>query len=185
MPAGLTPEMEITGQSTPHVSAYFNKGIVAAQWVSRALAAEPKNSKFKDLVAKPGDPLRDELSGLLRPNILSLLANAKKKNNKIFAALYELNDVELIGALTAFGTDCNLILANGAFKDNTPGHNDENNAVRAQLKTQINVFDRIVKKGHFGHNKFVVFGNKSCRISSVSFWGMCCNFVVEWEVEIR
>lgn len=155
--SGLTPEMEITGQSTPHVSAYFNKGIVAAQWVSRALAAEPKNSKIKDLVAKPGDPLRDELSGLLRPNILSLLANARKENNKIFAALYELNDVELIGALTAFGTDCNLILANGAFKDNTPGHNDENSAVRAQLKTQINVFDRIVKKGHFGHNKFVVF----------------------------
>jgi hypothetical protein len=108
--SGLTPEMEITGQSTPHVSAYFNKGIVAAQWVSRALAAEPKNSKIKDLVAKPGDPLRDELSGLLRPNILSLLANARKENNKIFAALYELNDLELIGALTAFGTDCNLIL---------------------------------------------------------------------------
>src|SRR5437879_5980897 len=29
----LTPEMKITGQCTPHLSAYFNKGIVAAQWV--------------------------------------------------------------------------------------------------------------------------------------------------------
>jgi phosphatidylserine/phosphatidylglycerophosphate/cardiolipin synthase-like enzyme len=28
--------------------------------------------------------------------------------------------------------------------------------VRAKLKTKINVFDRIVKLGHFGHNKFVV-----------------------------
>jgi phosphatidylserine/phosphatidylglycerophosphate/cardiolipin synthase-like enzyme len=153
----LTPEMEITGQSTPHIAAYFNKGIVAAQWVSRALASEPKNSKIKDLVAKTGDPLRNSLSGLLRPNILSLLADAKKNGNKIFAALYELNDPELIAGLTALGKDCNLILANGAFKDNNPPDNDENSAVRKQLKPHINVFDRIVKKGHFGHNKFVVF----------------------------
>ena len=51
----LTPEMEITGQATPNIAAYFNKGIVAAQWVSRALAAEPKGSKIKDLVATKGD----------------------------------------------------------------------------------------------------------------------------------
>jgi phosphatidylserine/phosphatidylglycerophosphate/cardiolipin synthase-like enzyme len=152
----LTPELTVTGQSTQHIAAYFNKGIVAAQWVSRALAAEPKNSKIKDLVAKPDDPLRNGLSGTLRPYILSLLADAKKNNNKIFAALYELNDPELIDGLTAFGKDCNLILANGAFKDNTPPDNDENTAVRGQLKTKITVYNRIVKKGHFGHNKFVV-----------------------------
>ena len=153
----VTPEMTITGQCTPHISAYFNKGIVAAQWVSRALAKEPKNAKVKDVVAKPGDPVRNELSGLLRPRILDLLAQAKKNNGKIFAALYELNDPELIPALVAFGKDCSLILANGAFKDNNPPTNDENTAVRAQLKGKIQVFDRIVKKGHFGHNKFVVF----------------------------
>ena len=34
----MTPEITITGQSTAHVSAYFNKGIVAAQWVARDLA---------------------------------------------------------------------------------------------------------------------------------------------------
>jgi phosphatidylserine/phosphatidylglycerophosphate/cardiolipin synthase-like enzyme len=161
--SALTPEMKITGQSTSHITAYFNKGIVAAQWVSRALAAEPKNSNIKDLVAKPGDPLRNELSGLLRPGILSLLAEAKNNNGKIFAALYELNDQELIDALTAFGKNCNLILANGAFKNNNPPNNDENRAVRAQLKTKINVFDRIVKLGHFGHNKFVVFCDSSGR----------------------
>jgi phosphatidylserine/phosphatidylglycerophosphate/cardiolipin synthase-like enzyme len=157
----LTPEMTVTGQCTPHVSAYFNKGIVAAQWVSRALATQPKNSKIKQIVAQPANPVRDALSGLLRPQILSLLADAKKNNGKIFAALYELNDPELIPALVAFGKDCNLILANGAFKSNKPGENDENAAVRAQLKPQINVFDRIVSSGHFGHNKFVVFCDSS------------------------
>jgi hypothetical protein len=31
-----TPPMTITGQASAHISAYFNKGIVSAQWVSRA-----------------------------------------------------------------------------------------------------------------------------------------------------
>jgi hypothetical protein len=157
----LTPAMKITGQSTPHISAYFNKGIVAAQWVSRALDAAPKDSKIKQLVATPGNQLRNDLSGLLRPQVLSLLAEAKKNKGKIFAALYELNDPELIPALLALGMDCNLILANGAFKGNKPPDNDENSAVRAQLKGKINLINRIVSLGHFGHNKFVVFCDSS------------------------
>jgi phosphatidylserine/phosphatidylglycerophosphate/cardiolipin synthase-like enzyme len=155
--SALTPELTVSAQRTPHIAAYFNKGIVAAQWVSRALAAEPKNSNIKDLIANPGGSLRNKLSGLLRLGILSLLADARKNNHKIFAALYELDDPELIDGLTAFGNDCNLILANGAFKKNTPPHNDENSVVRAKLKTKVNVFDRIVKLGHSSHNKFVVF----------------------------
>ncbi len=150
----LTPPMKITGQSTPHISAYFNKGIVAAQWVSRALAATPPGSKIKDLVACGGNPLRNALSGLLRPQILSLLEDAKAQNGKIFAALYELNDPELIPALEAFGPDCHLILANGAFGKGKP---DENEKVREQLREQVTVIDRMVPAGHFAHNKFVVF----------------------------
>ena len=153
----LTPEMTITGQSSPHISAFFNKGIVAAQWVSRALGAQPKNSKIKTLVAQPNNTLRNALSGLLRPEILGLLASCRKNKGKIFAALYELNDPELIPALTAFGKDCHLILANGAFTSNTAPGNDENSAVRAQLTHKITLVNRIVPLGHFGHNKFVVF----------------------------
>jgi hypothetical protein len=153
----LTPPLQITGQRTPHVSAYFNKGVVASQWVSRALDTAPKNSKIKDLVATANNPLRNALSGLLRPQILQLLQDTKKNNGKIYAALYELNDPELIPALVALGQNCNLILANGAFKSNTPPENDENAAVRAQLRGQINLFDRIVSGNHFAHNKFVVF----------------------------
>jgi len=152
--SAMTPKMEITGQATAHLAAYFNKGIVAAQWVSRTLANEPKNQKVKDLVAKPGDALRNELSGLLRPQILGLLDETKKNNGKIYAALYELNDPELIERLVAFGNDCNLILGNGAFK---PPNNDENQQVRAQLKSKIRVYDRIVKTPHFAHNKIVIF----------------------------
>ena len=148
-----TPPMTVDSQTTPNLTAYFNKGIVAAQWVSKALSAQPAGSKLADLVATPGNELRNKLAGLLLPEMLRLLAETRAKGGKIFAALYELNDPELIAALTQFGADCSLILANGA---KTP---DENEKVRKDLRTgtQIQVFDRLVSSSHFAHNKFLVF----------------------------
>lgn len=92
----ITPPLTVTGQCSEHFSAYFNKGIVAAQWVSRVLEATPKGASVQKLIATENNPLRNALSGLLRPQILQLLANAKQQNGKLFAALYELNDPELI-----------------------------------------------------------------------------------------
>jgi len=152
-----TPLMEVTGQSSDHISAYFNKGIIAAQWVSRALNNAPQKNQILQQVETPGNTLRNTLSGLLRPQILDLLETTRKNGGRIYAALYELNDPELINELQAFGGRCNLILGNGAFKSNTPPNNDENAKVRAQLEGKVALFNRIVKKGHFAHNKFVVF----------------------------
>ena len=150
----VTQPMTITGQITPHLSAYFNKGIVAAQWVSKALNNTPTRAAITPLVQEPGTPIRNALSGLLRPEILGLLAATLKSKGEIYAALYELNDLELIPALEALGENCNLILANGAFK---PPTNDENASVRAALKPKVTVIDRMVTGNHFAHNKFVVF----------------------------
>ncbi len=152
--SALTPPMTISGQATPHVSAYFNKGIVAAQWVSRALAALGKKPKMADIIADPKNPLRIALSGLLRSQLLSLLAETKTNNGEIYAALYELNDPELFDGLVALGQKCHLILANGAFK---PPDNDENKAIRAKLHGKVDLYNRIVTGKHFAHNKFVVF----------------------------
>jgi hypothetical protein len=152
--SALTPPMTITGQATPHVAAYFNKGIVAAQWVSRALSQVGKNAKLADLIADPNNPLRQALSGLLRPQLLDMLDEVKKNNGEIYAALYELNDPELIPRLKALGKKCHLLLANGAFK---PPENDENKAVRDDLRHTVDLHDRIVTGDHFAHNKFVVF----------------------------
>ncbi|HLN08281.1 MAG TPA: phospholipase D-like domain-containing protein, partial [Xanthobacteraceae bacterium] len=144
----------ITGQITPHVSAYFNKGIIAAQWVSRALSQVGKNAKLPDLIKTPDNPLRNALSGLLRPQLLALLDEVRTSNGEVYAALYELNDPELIAALSALGERCHLLLANGAFR---PPANDENKAVRASLHDKVDLHNRLVASGHFAHNKFVVF----------------------------
>lgn len=179
MASEQTEILHVTGQCTPHLSAYFNKGIVAAQWVSRALDAQKKNknNSIKNLIQDPDNSLRQELAGLLLPEIVSLLEDARKEEGKIFAALYELNDTELIAELEKFGNDCNLILANGAFK---PPDNDENKAVRAKLKSKIRVYDRLVPQGHFAHNKFVVICDKDRKPMKVltgstnwTFTGLC------------
>ena len=151
--SALTKAMTISGQTTPSVSAYFNKGIVAAQWVTRALAKIGKNAKLADQIGAIDNPLRNALSGLLRPQLLALLTDARKTGGHVYAALYELNDPELIAALTALGKNCHLLLANGAFK---PPDNDENMQVRADLRSKVDLHDRLVTSGHFAHNKFVV-----------------------------
>jgi phosphatidylserine/phosphatidylglycerophosphate/cardiolipin synthase-like enzyme len=148
-----TPPMTITGQTSAHLSAYFNKGIVSSQWVSRVLQAVGKNAKLGDLIKQPGTQLRNALSGLLRPQLLELLDDVKKNGGQIYAALYELNDPELIPALQGLGKKCHLILANGAFNSKKP---DENKDVREKLRPIVDLHDRLVAQGHFAHNKFVV-----------------------------
>ncbi len=205
--SATTPPMTITGQATPKVAAYFNKGIVSAQWVSRALEKLGKKPKLKEDVLeavdpkKPGNALRNALGGLLRSQLLALLKQAKDSNGEIFAALYELNDPELTDAIKAFGKKCHLILANGAFK---PPTNDENKEVRDELRAIVDMHDRLVKNPHFAHNKFVVIcdsGGKPQRVVSGSTnWtmtGLCtqanngiivdspelaANFLDEWNL---
>ena len=150
-----TDPLEITGQCSKNISAYFNKGIVASQWVTRALDKEApglnKETALKDLLQKPGDSLRDALGGLLKQQLLSYLSQAK--GGQVYAALYELNDPELIDAVKALGKSMHLILANGAFTSQEP---DENAAVRKSLVNVVDLHDRMVPGGHFAHNKFAV-----------------------------
>ncbi len=144
----------MTEERTPHVSAFFNRGIVATQWVARALQHVPggsQHTKMATVIADPKSDLRQQLSGHLRVEMLRLLAEAP---GPIFAALYELNDPELLAALKGLGKKVNLILGNGAFNKKKP---DENAKVRPELRSSINLFDRLVSAGHFAHNKFMVF----------------------------
>ena len=156
----LTPPMKISGQSTASLSAFFNRGIIATQWVTKALdkvsGGQGKRSTLTELVEKPGNPLRDALGGLLKKRVLELLQEAKAEGGSIFSALYELNDPELFDALKDLGASANLILANGAFGKTSK---DENADIRHRLQTEteVKVYDRMVSQGHFAHNKYVVF----------------------------
>jgi hypothetical protein len=144
-------------QQTPGFAAYFNRGVIASQWLTRRLGDDVA-TEHKTLAATIADttsPVRAFLAGAAREALLGLLMDAKRDDSLLYAALYELDDPELIAALSDVGDCANVILASGAFG---PGDPDENAAVRAKLKTstKVHVSDRLVTGDHFAHNKFVV-----------------------------
>jgi phosphatidylserine/phosphatidylglycerophosphate/cardiolipin synthase-like enzyme len=166
-----TPWVTVGTGQTKGFEAYFNRGVVPAQWLARQHPS--KKSLQQDLGTK-GSKNRDFLSGELRKALLRLLARAQKDKVEIYAALYELNDQELIDALRAIGGKCNLLLGSGAYKaadkkKGKPAEPDENKAVRDDLRhnSSVNVYDRLVKSPHFAHNKFVLFCDKGGKPSTL------------------
>ncbi len=175
-----TPWIEVGTNQTSGFSAYFNRGIVPAQWLARQ---HPSKKSLQADISKKGSKNRDFLSGALRRELLELLSGAKKDGVEVYIALYELDDPELIDALKAIGGKCNLLLGSGAYKaanpkKHIPAEPDENAAVRKDLKrnSSVNVHDRLVKSPHFAHNKFVVFYDRLGKPASV--WTGSTNWTV-------
>jgi phosphatidylserine/phosphatidylglycerophosphate/cardiolipin synthase-like enzyme len=170
-----------TGQ-TEGFDAYFNRGIVPAQWLaSQANSSKEFTAMLKANINDPKSKNRLFLSGPLRTEMLARLEEARRDGVEIYAALYELNDPELIDALKAIGANCHLVLGSGAYKaakDGKPTVPDENVTVRKDLKknSNIDVIDRIVKSPHFAHNKFVVFCDKDG--SPATLWTGSTNWTV-------
>jgi hypothetical protein len=78
---------------------------------------------FKAELSEAGFPARRYLSGHARHEMLSFLSDADRRGNEIYAALYEVNDQELIDALKPFGTRGNVLIGNGGATK--PGVADE------------------------------------------------------------
>jgi phosphatidylserine/phosphatidylglycerophosphate/cardiolipin synthase-like enzyme len=170
-----------TGQSEGF-EAYFNRGIVPGQFLARQAGT---SAEFKQMlnadIKNPHSKNRDFLSGPLRPALLGLLNKAKQDGTTIYAALYELNDPELMTALKALGASCDLVLGSGAYspaKHGKPANPDENTKARQELKqhSSVHVVDRLVRSPHFAHNKFVVFCDRGGH--PVSVWTGSTNWTV-------
>jgi hypothetical protein len=61
----------------------------------------------------PSSNIRKFLWGTLRTHLLDLLAEAKKSDVEIYAALYELGDPALVATLKQIGAKCSLVLGSG------------------------------------------------------------------------
>ena len=179
-----TPWRTIGTGQTAGLEAYFNRGIVPAQWIARQ---HPSKKSLQSDIDNPKSKNRAVLSGALRTALLDVLATAASSAVEIYAALYELDDPELIAALKKIGDHCHLILGSGAYKAANKKKQqkavpDENAAVRKDLKqhSNVDVHDRLVKSPHFAHNKFVVLcdgqGNPNALWTGSTNWtdtGLC------------
>jgi len=179
-----SPWVTTDTEKTRGFKAYFNRGIVPSQFLARQANNQGQFDKMlKENIQDPKSKIRQFLGGPLRVHLLDLLEQAKDAGVKIYAALYELNDPELIAALKKIGPKCSLILASGAYKPankkkGTPAVPDENKKTRLDLKKSktVAVYDRLVKSPHFAHNKFVVFCDKKGNPATV--WSGSTNWTV-------
>lgn len=151
-----TKEITLTHEFDPQIEAYFNRGIVAAQWISRRLgitAEDLKSKKLRIVIETPNDPLRRYLHGPLGSRLFEVLADSAKSKRHIYAALYELDDEQLEAALETLGQRAHVVLANGSVKESG---DDQNREARERLRDKIDLHDRFISPGALGHNKFLV-----------------------------
>ena len=154
-----TDEIELSYEVSPKISAYFNRGIVASQWVSRRLGITPTNLKSKELekvIDTPNDPFRNYLTGPLGKRLFELLSAAAQDNRDVYAGLYELADKQLETALKKLGKHAHVVLANGSVKKKGE---DQNAPARDALKSKVDLYNRMLSPRALGHNKFLVIND--------------------------
>jgi len=151
-----TSIITVSNDESNKISAYFNRGIVATQWLNRRLgnvSPSEKQKKLAEIIEDPEDKTRKFLAGELRLAMLKLFDEVKSLKGKLYAVLYELDDPELEVQLISLGKCAEVILANGSVKKRGE---DQNLKARTALESKINIYDRMLPMGHLAHNKFVV-----------------------------
>ena len=151
-----TRKIKLSHEVSPKIEAYFNRGIVASQWVSRRLGiteTDLKSKRLETVINTPGDPFRNYLTGPLGARLFELLGAAARDKREIYAALYELGDKQLEAALKKLGKRAHVVLANGSVKKKGE---DQNKPARSGLASKIDLFNRMISPKALGHNKFLV-----------------------------
>jgi phosphatidylserine/phosphatidylglycerophosphate/cardiolipin synthase-like enzyme len=158
-------EFKLSHEVSPKMEVYFNRGIVASQWVSRRLGISDDNlqtKKLRQIIETPNDPFRNYLAGPLGERLFKLLADAAKNKYHVYGALYELDDKQLQDGLKKLKKHAHIVLANGSVKK---VGEDQNADAREDLSGVVDLHDRMISPRALGHNKFLVVcdGNHSPR----------------------
>lgn len=173
-PALRTNDVTVSSRFGP-VTATFNNGILSTQNLRQILRVRPGVAPSKAEVSaalqQVGGRARTYLAGDILPLMRGLFERAEREDLRLFAALYELNDPELIGLIEVHKERMNLILTtaghgkdeevgNGSLEMPAGDHWDTTNAaVRPKLHRWLGnrMQDRMFNtSARIGHNKFVV-----------------------------
>ena len=184
-PGALKPHPTLSWDSNPihltpdrgGLSTYFNRGIFSTQSLAHQLPQGTDPAMFKVLrgrIDQPGDPLRLSLAGEIIEGVTSLVERARTTGGQCYAALYELNDTELVQRLLV-SPFVHTILSNTGQADGT------NRPARQGLEeAKVDLTSRMLPNGHIGHNKFVVYldstGTAKAVLSGSTNWtdtGLC------------
>src|SRR5260370_5428668 len=110
-----TEPLIASGDAGGGLSAFFNRGTLMSQIVTRFVkgnvSPDSLRQFLKDL-ATPGFQARLYLAGDALHEILGFLRDADRRGSAIHAAIYEMNDHELVDALKPFGSRGHVLLGN-------------------------------------------------------------------------
>lgn len=143
---------EIGAETSGRATCYFNRGIVASQWLARVLPKHAPTTKLAKAIADPQDQIRRFLAGVVRDKLVSLLTTAASEKAHVYAALFELDDPELVPLLKTLKKRAHIVLGNGSVKKKGE---DENEEARGELSV-CDVKDRMSAPRGLAHNKFLV-----------------------------
>jgi phosphatidylserine/phosphatidylglycerophosphate/cardiolipin synthase-like enzyme len=169
LPFIISNELEITSQVSPQINAFFNRGLISTQRVSRAFKGKPSKKSLLGEIAKEASPLRASLSGDMVEALTGFVDRARSSGT-IYAALYELGDAELIAKLAGLGKRLRIVLSNSVVTDEkTKKKTDGNQKARDRLAktTKGGESNRIMPPNHIGHNKFLVYVDKNGKAQAV------------------
>lgn len=153
--SGWTDPVTVTGDSGDGLEVYFNRGTLMSQIVTRFVKDDVSSAslrRFVQSLAQPGGAPRRYLSGDARREMLAFLADADQRGSEIYAAIYEINDKELIEGLKAFGPRGHILIGNGG--GTRDGVAEE--LTQAGLDVHHRDLSRRGASSPSVHNKFVV-----------------------------
>lgn len=174
IPQVISNEVEISARVSDTMHAYFNRGLISTQAISRALQGKPNKKGLLDRIENPTDTLRASLSGDMVEALTEFVGRAKS-GGKLYAALYELHDLELVPLLEKAGKKLSIVLSNAMEQEVRPvgepkAEVDGNQDARDRLtKTASAMFSRLLPDNQIGHNKFMVYVDKSGHARAVLF----------------
>jgi phosphatidylserine/phosphatidylglycerophosphate/cardiolipin synthase-like enzyme len=167
-----TNAIDVTCSRPPFTSSFTN-GILSTQFLIRVLEEDGQieEGELEGHLRKPGDWLRNYLAGDVLPIIHGFFA----KPGRFHAALYELEDEELVDILKQNSDRIDLILSDAGSGADQDGEENENGkkptiydtrnaparkllrALATKSAGKFRMQDRMFNgAGHIGHNKFVV-----------------------------
>jgi phosphatidylserine/phosphatidylglycerophosphate/cardiolipin synthase-like enzyme len=182
--SGWSRSLTLEWPKSASYRAFFNRGFVISQFVSRYLDEHYPGmnriaalKKFKaELTGQLEDRIRVFLSGELRTNLLGLLDKVAAGEGEVYAALFELGDEELVRGLLKLRKRAHLVLANGSIETKKDKNGkatetsaqarsrDENADARKRLRAagaDVETTNRFVSPGALAHNKFLVVVDKN------------------------
>jgi phosphatidylserine/phosphatidylglycerophosphate/cardiolipin synthase-like enzyme len=155
-----TAPIVAAGDAGGGLEAYFNRGTLMSQIVSRFVNGDVSDKSLRDFLTNlktPGFQARLYLAGDALHEILRFLHDADRRGSSIHAAIYEMNDRELVDALKPFGSRGHVLLGNGSATE--PWVAQE--LAAAELEVRHRDLSHHGRSSPSVHNKFVVESDAS------------------------